>query len=84
MKINVKEKVKFVLKQTGELIELEKGIYEEDLNLKLERIISQSNGKIEIVKEETEETAGDVQNQENPVENKEKNIKGNNKNEVQG
>lgn len=84
MKINVKEKVNFVLRQTGELIELEKGIYEEDLNLRLERIISQSNGKIEIVKEEIEETAGDVQNQGNSVENKGKNRKGNNKNEVQG
>lgn len=84
MKINVKEKVNFVLRQTGELIELEKGIYEEDLNLRLERIISQSNGKIEIVKEEIEETAGDVQNQGNSVENKGKNRKGNNENEFQG
>ena len=50
MKINVKEPVKFVLKQTGELVEFEKGKFDiEENDLRTERIIAQSDGKIEII-----------------------------------
>lgn len=52
MKINIKESVKFVIHQTGEEVEFEAGTQEiEKLDLRIERIIAQSEGKIELVKE---------------------------------
>ena len=52
MKINIKEPVKFVIHQTGEEVEFEAGTQEIDkLDLRMERIIAQSKGKIELVKE---------------------------------
>lgn len=52
MKINIKEPVKFVIHQTGEEVEFESGTQEiEKLDLRMERIIAQSEGKIELVKE---------------------------------
>lgn len=52
MKINIKEPVKFVIHQTGEEVEFEAGTQEiEKLDLRMERIIAQSKGKIKLVKE---------------------------------
>lgn len=52
MKINIKEHVKFVIHQTGEEVEFEAGTQEiEKLDLRMERIIAQSKGKIKLVKE---------------------------------
>lgn len=52
MKINIKETVKFVIHQTGEEVEFEAGTQEIDkLDLRMERIIAQSEGKIELVEE---------------------------------
>lgn len=52
MKINIKEPVKFVIHQTGEEVEFEVGTQEIDnFDLRMERIIAQSEGKIELVKE---------------------------------
>lgn len=52
MKINIKESVKFVIHQTGEEVEFEAGTQEIDkLDLRMERIIAQSEGKIELVEE---------------------------------
>ena len=52
MKINIKEPVKFVIHQTGEEVEFETGTQEvENFDLRMERIIAQSEGKIELVKE---------------------------------
>nr|DAT04584.1 MAG TPA: hypothetical protein [Caudoviricetes sp.] len=66
MKINVKEPVKFVLKQTGELVEFEKGKFDiEESDLRTERIIAQSDGKIEIIEEKgKKDTAGTGNNQD--------------------
>ena len=51
MKLNVKEPVSFRLKQTGELVKYkETGIIEIENDLKAERIMQQSGGKIEIFK----------------------------------
>lgn len=50
MKINIKEPVKFVIHQTGEEVEFEVGTQEIDnFDLRMERIIAQSEGKIELV-----------------------------------
>ena len=52
MKINIKEPVKFVIHQTGEEVEFEAWTQEiEKLDLRMERIIAQSKGKIKLVKE---------------------------------
>ena len=52
MKINIKEPVKFVIYQTGEEVEFQAGTQEiENLDLRMERIIAQSEGKIELVEE---------------------------------
>ena len=52
MKINIKESVKFVIHQTGEEVEFEVGTQEIDnFDLRMERIIAQSEGKIELVEE---------------------------------
>lgn len=52
MKINIKEPVKFVIHQTGEELEFEVGTQEIDnFDLRMERIIAQSEGKIELVEE---------------------------------
>lgn len=52
MKINIKEPVKFVIHQTGEEVEFEVGTKEIDnFDLRMERIIAQSEGKIELVEE---------------------------------
>lgn len=52
MKINIKETVKFVIHQTGEEVEFEVGTQEIDnFDLRMERIIAQSEGKIELVEE---------------------------------
>ncbi len=52
MKINIKEPVKFVIHQTGEEVEFEVGMQEIDnFDLRMERIIAQSEGKIELVEE---------------------------------
>jgi hypothetical protein len=52
VKINIKEPVKFVIHQTGEEVEFQAGTQEiENLDLRMERIIAQSEGKIELVKE---------------------------------
>ena len=52
MKINIKEPVKFVIHQTGEKVEFEVGMQEIDnFDLRMERIIAQSEGKIELVEE---------------------------------
>ena len=66
MKINVKEPVKFVLKQTGELVEFEKRKFDiEENDLRIERIIAQSDGKIEIIEEKgKKDTAGTGNNQD--------------------
>jgi hypothetical protein len=51
VKINIKEPVKFVIHQTGEEVEFQAGTQEiENLDLRMERIIAQSEGKIELVK----------------------------------
>ena len=55
MKINIKEPVKIVIHQTGEEVEFEAGTQEiENLDLRMERIIAQSEGKIELVEEKRE------------------------------
>ena len=66
MKINVKEPVKFVLKQTGELVEFEKGKFDiEEYDLRTQRIIAQSDEKIEIIEEKgKKDTAGTGNNQD--------------------
>ena len=52
MKINIKKPVKFVIHQTGEEVEFQAGTQEiENLDLRMERIIAQSEGKIELVEE---------------------------------
>lgn len=52
MEINIKEPVKFVIHQTGEEVEFEVGTQEIDnFDLRMERIIAQSEGKIELVEE---------------------------------
>jgi hypothetical protein len=52
VKINIKEPVKFVIHQTGEEVEFEAGMQEIDnFDLRMERIIAQSEGKIELVEE---------------------------------
>ena len=52
MKINIKEPVRFVIHQTGEEVEFEVGTQEIDnFDLRMERIIAQSEGKIELAKE---------------------------------
>jgi hypothetical protein len=52
VKINIKEPVKFVIHQTGEEVEFEVGTQEIDnFDLRMERIIAQSEGKIELVEE---------------------------------
>ena len=52
MKINIKEPVKFVIHQTGEEVEFEVGMQEIDnFDLRMERIIAQSEGKIELIEE---------------------------------
>lgn len=51
MKINIKEPIKFVIHQTGEEVEFEVGTQEIDnFDLRMERVIAQSEGKIELVK----------------------------------
>ena len=52
MKINIKESFKFVIHQTWEEVEFEVGTQEIDnFDLRMERIIAQSEGKIELVEE---------------------------------
>lgn len=52
MKINIKEPIKFVIHQTGEEVEFEVGTQEIDnFDLRMERVIAQSEGKIELVEE---------------------------------
>ena len=52
VKIEIKEPVFFRLIQTGEIIEFkEAGVFEIENDLKAERIVAQSNGKIDFIKE---------------------------------
>lgn len=53
MKIEIKEPFKLIIHQTGEEVEFkEAGIQEiEKIDLRMERIIAQSEGKIELVEE---------------------------------